>query len=114
MNEKIIKPGLIQRIFDLTKSRKQNHSIEPINEILTAFLDVVQNSVSVGNSIVLNGYMIIESRHRPQKEIYCVGKGKAITIPEQYRAYIKSGSKLANAAKRYTEKKMGEMNGHYK
>ncbi len=114
MNEKIIRPGVIQRIFNLTKSRKQNHSIETISEILTAFFDVVENSISIGNTIVLNGYMIIEPRHRPQKEIYCAGKGKEITIPEQYRVYIKPGSKLATAAKRYTEKKLGAMNEQYK
>ncbi len=114
MNERIIKPGVIHRIFELTKSRKQNHSLETINEIITAFLDVIENSISIGSAVVLNGYMVIEPRHRPQKKVYCAGKGKEITIPEQYRAYIKPGSKLATAAKRYTEKKIGEMHGHYK
>lgn len=114
MNEKIIKPGVIYRIFELTKSRNKNHSIETISEVLTAFLDVVENSISAGTSVVLNGYMVIEPRHRPQKKIYCAGKHEEITIPEQYRAYIKPGSKLAKAAKRYTEKKLGEVNGHYK
>lgn len=114
MNEKIIKPGVVQKIYDLTKSRNQNYNIETINNILTSFLDVIDDAISKGDSIILNGYMTIEARHRPQKEIYCAGKGKEITIPEQYRAYIKPGSKLAKAAKRYTEKKLGEMNGYYK
>lgn len=112
MNEKIIKPGVVQEICDLTKSKNQNYNTETINDILTAFLDVIEDAVSKGNSIILNGYMTIEARHRPQKEIYCAGKGKEITVPEQYRAYIKPGSKLAKAAKRYTEKKLGEMNEH--
>lgn len=110
MDEKIIKPGVIHRIFKLTKSRNQKHSIETINEVLTAFLDVIDDAISRGDSIILNGYMTIEARHRPQKEIYCAGKGKEITIPEQYRAYIKPGSKLAKAAKQYTEKKIGAVN----
>ena len=114
MNEKIIKPGVIHRIYELTKSRKQNHSIETINEVLTAFLDVIENSISIGTSVVLNGYMVIESRHRPQKKIYCAGKRKEITIPEQYRVRIKPGSKLATAAKKYTKQKLGGTDEHYK
>lgn len=110
MNERIIKPGVIQRIFDLTKNRHQNYNTETISDILIAFLDVIEDTVSKGNSIILNGYMTIEARHRPKKKIYCAGKGKEITIPEQYRAYIKPGSKLAKAAKLYTEKKLGAMN----
>ena len=114
MNERIIKPGVVQRIFDLTKSKNQNYNTETISDILTAFLDVIEDTISKGDSIILNGYMTIEARHRPQKEIYCAGKGKEITIPEQYRAYIKPGSKLAKAAKRYTEKRLGEVNEQYK
>ncbi len=110
MNEKIIRPGVIQRIFDLTRNRNQNYNTEAISNILTAFLDVIEDTISKGDSIILNGYMTIEARHRPQKEIYCAGKGKEITIPEQYRAYIKPGSKLAKAAKQYTEKKIGAVN----
>lgn len=112
MNERIIKPGVIQRIFEITKNRNQKYTIEIISNILTAFLDLIETTISKGDSIVLNGYMTIEARHRPQKEIYCAGKGKEITIPEQYRVYIKPGSKLAKAAKCYTEKKLGAMNEH--
>lgn len=64
MSEKIIRPGVVKRIVDLTKSRNQNYTQEVVNDILTAFFDVVEDAISNGNSINLNGYLTIETQYK--------------------------------------------------
>lgn len=103
MNEKIIRPGVIKRIVDLTKSRNQNYTQEVVNDILTAFFDVVEDAISNGNSINLNGYLTIEMQYRKERKARNVSENTEIVVPEHYKVNIKAGSKFNNAAERYTE-----------
>lgn len=107
MNEKIIKPGVIKKIVDLTKCRNQKYTQEMVNDILTAFLDVTEEAISNGDSINLNGYMTIELQYRAERKARNVSENKEITVPEHYRVHIKSGSKFNQAAMCYTEKRLG-------
>lgn len=107
MNEKIIRPGVVKRIVDLTKSRNQSYTQEVVNDILTAFFDVVEEAISNGNSINLNGYLTIETQYRAARKARNVSENQEIIVPEHYRVNIKSGSKFNSAAKRYTEMQLG-------
>lgn len=107
MNEKIIRPGVVKRIVDLTKSRNQIYTQETVNDILTAFFNVIEEAILNGNSIKLNGYITIETQYRAERTARNVSKNQEIHVPEQYRVHIKSGSKLNQAAMRYTEKQIG-------
>ena len=107
MNEKIIRPGVIQRIVNLTRSRNQEYSQEAVSDILTAFFDVIEEAISNGDSIIMRGYMMIEPQYRAERNSRNVRCNERITIPEHFRVRIKSGSKLNQAAERYTEKQLG-------
>lgn len=107
MNEKIIRPGVVKRIVDLTKSRNQAYTQEVVNDILTAFFDVVEEAISNGNSINLNGYLTIETQYRKERKARNVSENTEIIVPEHYKVNIKSGSKFNQAAERYTEIQSG-------
>lgn len=108
MNEKIIRPGVVKKIVDLTKSRNQSYTQEVVNDVLTAFFDVVEDAIANGNSINLNGYLTIETQYRAERKARNVSENKEIIVPEHYRVNIKSGSKFNNAAAIYTEKQLKE------
>ena len=107
MKEKIIRPGVVKRIVDLTKSRNQAYTQEVVNDILTAFFDVVEEAISNGNSINLNGYLTIETQYRKERKARNVSENIEIIVPEHYKVNIKSGSKFNQAAMRYTELQLG-------
>lgn len=107
MNEKIIRPGVIKKIVDLTKSRNQSYTQEIVDDVLTAFFNVIEEAISNGNSIILNGYMTIETQYRAERKARNVSKNQEIIVPERYRVHIKSGSKFNQAAMRYSESKLG-------
>ena len=104
MNEKIIKPGVVRRIVDLAESRGHSYEIETVNNILEAFLDVMEQTIEDGNRIVLNGYMTIEPQYRKQRKARNVHANTEMIVPERYRAHIVPGTRLEAAAKRYTER----------
>lgn len=106
MNETVIRPGVINRIIE--KSKNKPYSAEVVNDILTAFFDVIEDEIAIGNTVKLNRYMTILPQHRPQKTIYGVSKGKKIVIPEHYRAYIKVGSRFNQSAERLTKRVLGD------
>lgn len=108
MNEKIIRPGVVKRIVDLTKSRNQIYTQEVVGDILTAFFDVVEDAISNGDSINLNGYITIETQFRKKFKARNVYENMEIIVPEHYKVKIKAGSKLNQAAERYTEKRLKE------
>lgn len=107
MNEKIIRKGMIKKIVNLTKSRKQTYTQEVVGDILTAFFDVVVEAISNGDSINLNGYLTIETQYRKERKARNVSENKEIIVPEHYKVNIKVGSKLNSAAAKYTERKLG-------
>ncbi len=108
MNEKIIRPGVVKKIVDLTKSRNQPYTQEVVNDVLTAFFDVVEDAIANGNSINLNGYLTIETQYRAERKGRNVSENTEIVVPEHYRVNIKPGSKFNNAAAIYTEKQIKE------
>ena len=110
MNEKIIKPGVIKRIVDLTKSRNQRYTQETASDILTAFFDVVEDAIDKGNSINLNGYMTIELQHRAERKARNVKANTEVIVPEHYRVHIKPGAKFNQAAENFTERMLKTKN----
>ena len=108
MNEKIIKPGIVKRVYDLLYKENQSYTQEAVNDVLTAFFDVIEAAVMNGDSIQLNGYMTIETQYRAAKKARNVKQNTEIIVPEHYKAIIKPGTKLNNAAKYYTEKHLTE------
>ena len=108
MNEKIIRQGVVKRIVDLTKSRNQNYTQEVVGNILTAFFDVIEEAITNGNSINLNGYLTIGTQYRKDSKARNVYENTEIIVPEHYKVNIKAGSKFNNAAAIYTEKRLGE------
>ena len=59
MNEKIIRPGLIKRVVDLLKCRNKKYTQEDVENIVSAFWDVIIDALSNGDSVNLNGYATI-------------------------------------------------------
>lgn len=104
MSEKLIRPGIVSRITELTKSRNQIYTSEAVDNILTAFFDVIEDAISNGTSIVWNGYMKIEPQYRAARKIRHITQDKNIIVPPHYRVHIKSGAKLNRAAEAYTAK----------
>lgn len=109
MNEKIIKPGIIKRIVDLTKSRNQKYTQEDIDNIMTAFWDVIIEAIMNGDSINLNGYVSIENKYMSSRKARNVAENTEVIVPEHYRVNFKSGSKLNKAAMIFTEKQLGAL-----
>ena len=107
MNEKIIKPGFVKRIVDLLKSRDKKYTKEEIEYVLSAFWDVIIEALENGNSINLNGYATLGTKHMAERKSRNVVENKEIILTEQYRIYFKPGSKLKQAATAYTEKQLG-------
>lgn len=110
MNEKIIKPGVIQRITNRIKDKNPLYTPKAADDVLTAFFNVITDAIANGDSIVLNGYMTVKPQFRA-KSISSNGiTGEKIIIPEHYTAKLKAGAKLKEAAKQLTEKQIGEIN----
>ena len=113
MNEKIIKPGVVKRIVDSLKRKEKKYTQEDIETILSAFWDVVIDAVSNGDSVNLNGYATIGTKHMAERKSRNVAENKEMILPEHYRVYFKPGSKLNQAALVFTQKELGgqEKNG---
>lgn len=106
MSEKIIRPGIVSRITELTKSRNQVYTSETVDNILTAFFDVIEDAISNGTSIVWKGYMKIEPQYRVARKIRHITQDKNVIVPPHYRVHIKSGAKLNRAAEEYTKNQL--------
>lgn len=104
MNEKIIKPGLIKKIVDLLKCRNKKYTQEDVEDILSAFGDVIIDALSNGDSINLNGYVTIGTKHMAERKSRNVAENREMILPEHYRVYFKAGSKLNKAATIFTQK----------
>ena len=110
MNEKNIRSQVVKKIVDITKSRNQIYTLEVVNNVLTAFFDVVEDAITKGDSINLNGYMTIETQYRAERKARNVSENKEIIVPEHYRVNIKPGSKLNNAAAIFTKRQLEKVN----
>lgn len=107
MNEKIIKPGLIKRIVDLLKDKDQRFTSEDVENVMEAFWQIVIQAILNGDSINLNGYVLIETKHVAERKSRNVVENKEIILPEHYGVRFKAGSKLKNAAMQYTKRQLG-------
>lgn len=107
MKEKIIKPGIMKRVVDLLKCRNKTYTQEDAENIISAFWDVVIDALQNGDSINLNGYAIIETKHMAERKAMNVVENKVMIVPEHYRVYFKPGSKLNHAAEVFTQKQLG-------
>ena len=107
MNEKIIRPGLIKRVVDLLKCRNKKYTQEDVETILSAFWNIVIDAISNGDSVNLNGYATIGTKHMAERKSRNVAENKEMILPEHYRVYFKAGSKLNQAAKDFTQKQLG-------
>lgn len=111
MNEKIIKPGVVKRITDQIKDKNPICTPEAVDDVLTAFFNVITTAIAEGDSIILKGYMVV----KPQLRADCVSgngtMGEKIIVPQHYVAKLKAGAQLKEAAKQLTEKQIGGRNG---
>lgn len=107
MNEKIIRPGVIKRVVDLLKCRNKKYTQEDVDNIITAFWDVIIEAIINGDSINLNGYVSIENKYMSSRKARNVAENVEMIVPEHYRVNFKSGSKLNKAAMIFTERRLG-------
>ncbi len=107
MNEKIIRPGVIKRVVDLLKCRNKKYTQEDVDNIITAFWDVIIEAIINGDSINLNGYVSIENKYMSSRKARNVAENVEMIVPEHYRVNFKSGSKLNKAAMIFTERQLG-------
>lgn len=112
MNEKIIKPGVVKRIADSLRHKDKNYTQEDIETILSAFWDVVIDAISNGDSVKLNGYATIGIKHMAERKSRNVVENRIMILPEHYRVHFKAGSKLNQAALRFTQKQLGGQANH--
>ena len=109
MNEKIIKPGVVKRITDQIKDKNPLCTTEAVDDVLTAFFNVITTAIAEGDSIILKGYMVVKPQLRA--EIVTSGNiGKKTIVPEHYAVRLKAGTQLKEAAKQLTEKQIGGNN----
>ena len=123
MNEEIIKPGLVRRIVDklddtriVVGGNKEfykslyhlQYTQEIVDNVISAFLDVVEDEVEGGNSIRLNGYLIIKPEFRKGRKARNVYANEDVMIPDRYVLKIKAGKRLKEANKRFNEKNRGD------
>ena len=108
MNEKIIRPGLIKRVVDLLKYRNKKYTQEDVENIVSAFWDVIIDALSNGDSVNLNGYATIGTKYMAERTSRNVAENREMIVPEHYRVYFKAGSKLNQAATAFTKKQLGD------
>ena len=97
----------------MLKCRNKKYTQEDVENIVSAFWDVIIDAVSNGDSVNLNGYATIGTKHMAERRSRNVVENKEMILPERYRVYFKSGSKLNQAALLFTQKQLGgpENNG---
>lgn len=107
MNEKITRPGLIKRVVDLLKCRNKKYTQEDVENIVSAFWDVIIDALSNGDSVKLNGYATVGTKYMAERKSRNVIENEEMILPEHYSVYFKAGSKLNQAARIYTKKQLG-------
>lgn len=106
MREKIIRPGVIRKVLDLTRLRGHKCTQEAVDNILTAFFDVVEDAILNGDNIHINGFMTIGTQYRKERKARNVLQNTEIIVPPHYRVHIKPGVNLQRAAEEYTKNQL--------
>lgn len=123
MEEYIIKPGIVKRVTDKLKDtkivvgggkewRKRRYNLkytqDIVDNVITAFMDIITEAIENGDTVKLNGYMSIKPRFCKETKGRNVYNNKEVIIPAQYRAKIIPGSKLDKACKILSERELGK------
>lgn len=121
MKEKIAKKDIVKRIVEKLKGTKINiggnkymykreynlkYTQEIVDNVISAFMDVIVDAIEDGDVIKLNGYMILEPKYYSEKRARNIYEGKEIIIPAQYRVKMSVGTKLEDACKRLSDKEI--------
>ncbi len=108
MNQKINKNDLVRRISDKLSDERivvggnkelykrkyhLSYSHVIIRKVLNAFLDVLVDAIAEGNSVGLDGCMILEPKYH-----------KETITPAGYRLKLRTGVRMKAACKQLTEK----------
>lgn len=122
MNEKIIKPGIVKKVVDKLDGIKiviggnkelykrkyhLKYTQEIVDNVLSAFLETIEEVIENGDSIKLNGYMTIEPKYYAKRKARNIYNDTEIILPEQYRVKVSIGKKLKDACKRFSDIKLG-------
>lgn len=126
MNEEIIKPGLVRRIVDkldgtriviggnkefYKKEYNLQYTQEIVDNVMSAFLEVMEDEIEEGNAIRLNGYMTIKPEYKSPRKARNVYENIEMTIPARYKLKLKFGKRLTEACQRFNDKnKDGDKN----
>lgn len=132
MNEEINKHDLVKRTVDkldgtriVVGGNKEfykslyhlQYTQEIVNNVLTAFLRVMEDELGQGNTIKLIGYFTAKPEFRKSRKARNVYTNEEVIIPDGYTLKIKGGKKLKEACERYstmlTEEDTGDEEGLY-
>lgn len=123
MNKIIAKKELVKRVVKKLEGTKISiggnktfykrlynlkYSQEITDNVISALMDVIEETVENGDTIKLNGYMVIAPKYYPERYRRNVYAGKNVVVPEQYKVRISAGSKLKEAAKRLSNRELSE------
>lgn len=119
MNNEVIKPGLVVKVVDKLEDKKiviggnkffykneyhLKYSQEIVDDVISAFLQSLEDIVEEGDSIKLNGYFQIEPKFSKARLGRNVKANETCPIPAQHRVKIKVGTKLKRACDKFNEK----------
>lgn len=108
MEEKIVKAEMLKRIAKRLQQEGKRYGQEKVRDILDAFLDELVEAMGNGDSVVFNGYFILEPQFRKERKGQDIYNKKEVIIPAQYKPHLQPGIKLEEAAQLYTEKKLSQ------
>lgn len=121
MNEKIIKPGIVKKVVDKLEGTKieiggnkefykrkyhLKYTQEIVDNVITAFMDSIVDIIEEGDSVKLNGYMILEPKYYVEKRARNIYENTEYMMPTQYRVKLNVGKKLEDACKRLSEREI--------
>ncbi|MCD8037962.1 MAG: HU family DNA-binding protein [Lachnospiraceae bacterium] len=122
MKEEIIKPGVVRKIVEKLDDKRiivggnkefykskyhLQYTQEIVDNVVSAFLQVMTDEIADGNVIKLNGYFTIAPKYKEARKGRNVYTNEEIDIPAKYKLKVKTGSKFEEACKRLTEKVIG-------
>lgn len=123
MKEKIIKPGIVKKVVEKLEGTKINiggnkyfykreynlkYTQEIVDNVICAFMDTITDVIEDGDSVKLNGYMVLEPKYYPARKARNVHEDTEILMPAQYRLKLNVGSRWEEACKRLTERELGK------
>ncbi len=94
MGETINRGNLISQI-----ANKTGESEAAVNRVVDAFFEVAGDAISVGDKVVIAGWLTFERGHRAARQGVNPRTGDPLQIPATNTAKIKAGSKLKDKAK---------------